>query len=188
MASTTLLQWNPTQANQESDATYLADSQRSGGATNPSLFASVLANKAFNQWSNYLFALFTAFANKGFGTSDANITTLISQCANFLTTADVKPDLAYVLYAPTLVLDASTANGFQITLTGNLSFTITGLTVGQPITLAFTQDGVGGRVVTFPSNVASPGTPSGTPNINSVQTFIVLNDNILHPNAPMVVS
>lgn len=188
MASTTLLQWNPTQTNQQNDATYLADSQRAGGASDPSLFASVLANKAFNQWSNYLFALFTAFANKGFSTSDANISTLIAQCANFLTSADVKPNLVYVLYSPTLVFAAGTSNGFQVVLTGNLAFTLSGLVVGQPITLAFTQDGVGGRTVSYPSNVLTPGTPSTAANATSVQTFVVLADNLLHPTGPMVVS
>lgn len=186
--TTTLLQWNPTQANQETDAQYLADSMRSGGATSPSVFDAALANKAFNQWSNYLYALFTALANKGFTTSDANVATLTAQCANFLTTADVRPGLQYVAFAPTLAFNASSYDGFQVTLAGNLSFTLTGAVVGQLITLAFTQDAVGGRTVAWPGNVTGFGTPSVAANSNSVQRFIVLSDNILHPLGPMVVS
>ena len=186
--TTNLLQWNPTQANQETDAAYAADSQRAGGAVDPSLFASVLANKLFFQCTTYLTALFQAFANKGFTTSDASLATLTAQCANFLTSADVKPGLQYVLYAPTLVFDATQANGFQVTLTGGLSFTVTGATVGQLITLVFTQDGVGGRAVTYPGNVLSPGVPSVAAGASSAQLFQVLNDNQLHPIGPMVVS
>lgn len=188
MATTTLLQWNPTQANQETDAAYLADSQRSGGATDPSLFASILANKAFNQWSNYLYALFTAFANKGFTTSDASISTLIAQCANFLTSADVKAGLQIVAFASTLAFNCNLYNGFQVTLTGALTFTLNTPAVGQTIVLAFTQDGVGGRTVSWPSNVTGHGTVSPTANTTSMQQFIVLGDNVLHPLGPMTVS
>lgn len=190
MAGTTnLLIWNPTGANQETDAEYAADSQRSGGATNPSLFDATLANKAFYQWSTFLYALFTAFANKGFTTSDSSASSLVTECANFLTTADVKPGMLYVLFSTALVLDASQANGFQVTLTNNVaSLSIINAVVGQRVIVAFTQDGVGGRTVPFPSNVASPGTVNGAANSNSVQEFIVLNDNKLHPLGPMVVS
>jgi hypothetical protein len=186
--TTNLLQWNPTGANQETDAAYLADSQRAGGATDPSLFASVLANKAFYQWSTYLYAFFTAFANKGFSTSDANVSTLTAQCANFLTSADIKPGLQYVLYAPTLTFNCTQANGFQVPLNGNLSFTLSTPSIGQQILLAFTQDGVGGHTVTWPSSVVGYGTVDTTANKTSQQLFIVLNDNLLHPISPMTVS
>lgn len=89
MATTNLLQWNPTAANQESDAQYLADSQRVGGATDPSIFEAELANKAFYQWSTYLTALFQAFAAKGFTTSDSNLNTLAATCSAFLTSNDL---------------------------------------------------------------------------------------------------
>jgi hypothetical protein len=88
MATTNLKQWNPTAVNQENDAQYDADSQRAGGATNPSIFDARLANKAFFQWSTFLTALFQAFANKGFTTSDSNLNTLTATCAAFMTTAD----------------------------------------------------------------------------------------------------
>lgn len=88
MATTNVQQWNPTAANQETDAEYTADSQRAGGATNPSVFQAELANKLFYQLSTYVAALFAAFAAKGFTTSDSNLPTLTAQCSNFLTTGD----------------------------------------------------------------------------------------------------
>ena len=188
MSTTNLLQWNPTAANQETDAQYLADSQRSGGATNPSLFDATLANKLFYQTTTYLYALFTAFANKGFTTSDSSAATLVAQCANFLTTADVKPGLVNVPYATAVTFDASKANGFEVALTGGTTVTLINATVGQIITLAFQQDAVGGRTVALPGIVLSPGTVDPTANSTSVQTFQVLTDGYLHPIAPMVVS
>ncbi len=89
MATTNLQQWNPTAVNQENDAQYTADSQRAGGATNPAIFQAELANKAYYQWSTFLTALFQAFANKGYTTSDSNISSLTAQCANFATSNDL---------------------------------------------------------------------------------------------------
>jgi hypothetical protein len=173
MAGTTnLIQWNPTAAGQENDAAYAADSQRSGGATDPSLFLAPLANKAFYQWSTFLTALFTAFANKGFTTSDSNLSTLTAQCANFLTTSDLLPALQYVNYAPSLSLNAATANGFYIkNMAGNLSIVgIPGLTSGQLIAMYFQQDATGGHTVAYPvSNNASQ--PDPAPNAISVQVL-----------------
>lgn len=183
-----MLQWNPGAVNQETDAAYLADSQRSGGATNPSVFASILANKLFYQCTTYLTALFTALANKGFTTSDASLATLTTACANFLTTADVRPGLQVVTYAGTVVFDATQANGFQITLGGNLSFTVNSPAVGQIITFNFIQDASGGRVVTPPSNMTTLGNVDPTPGLTSTQQFIVLQDGSLRSVGPMTVN
>lgn len=192
MAGTTnLQQWNPTAANQETDAQYAADSQRSSGASNPSQFDAKLANKLFYQLSTFLFALFTSFANKGFTTSDSSASSLTAQCNNFLTTADVLPGLQTVGYAPTLVLDCSKADGFQVTLTGNVtSLTIVNSTFGQTVTLAFTQDSVGGRTVALSTagNLLSPGVIDTTSNLTSRQTFQRLGDGNLHPSTVMTVS
>lgn len=122
MAGTTnLQQWNPTAVNQESDAQYTADSQRSGGATDPSVFLSPLANKLFYQMSTYLTALFQAFAAKGFTTSDSNLNTLTATCANFLTSADVKPLQVLVPFSPAPQFDCSLASSFRINLAGNVT-------------------------------------------------------------------
>lgn len=188
MATTNLQQWNPTAANQETDAQYSADSQRSGGATTGAVFASPLGNKLFYQVTTFLVALFQAFANKGFTTSDANLSTLTAQCANFLTTADVKGG-QNVGFSATPTFDCSKYSTFQITLTGNVTaLTVSGAAQYEQVTLAFVQDGTGGRTVVFPANVLSPGTPDTTPGATSTQTFVQLADGKLHPSGPMVVS
>ncbi len=174
MATTNIIQWNPSATNQETDAAYLADSMRAGGAVDPAVFLSVLANKAFYQWSTYLTALFNAFAAKGFTTSDSNLSTLTAQCAHFLTTADVLPAVQTVPYAASLALNAGQANGFYIApMTGNLTISaVTGLTAGQLVTLSYQQDGVGGRTVTFPSSVVGGAQPDPAPNAVSTQLFV----------------
>lgn len=189
MASTNLLQWNPTAANQETDSAYLSDSQRAGGATNPAIFSALLANKMFYQVTTYLTALFTALANKGFATSDASLSTLTAQCANFLTTADIKLPLVALLFNPTTNFNCALYNGFETTLTGNITtLNVNSPAIGQTITFVFKQDGVGSRTVAFPTNVKSPGDISSAANSTSIQTFMVLIDGNLHPTGPVMVS
>ena len=174
MAGTTnLLVWNPTSANQETDAQYLADSQRVGGAADPEFFDATLANKLFYQMSTYLTALFTAFAAKGFTTSDSSLSTLTAQCANFLTTADVEPAVLNVAYAASVALNAALADGFYIqSMTGNLTITaINGLTPGQIIAMYYQQDGTGGRTVTFPTVFIGAAQPDPAASAVSVQLF-----------------
>ena len=173
MATTNALQWNPTAANQENDAAYLADSQRAGGAVNPELFDAALANKLFYQLSTYMTGLFAAFAAKGFTTSDSNLSTLTAQCANFLTTADVLPAVAITAYAASVALNAAAANGFYITaMTGNLTITaVTGLSSGQIIAMYYQQDATGGRTVTFPSVMVGAAQPDPAANTVSLQLF-----------------
>lgn len=96
MATTNFLQWNPNAANQESDATYGSDSQRSGGAGVGSIFASVLANKLFYQLSIFVTALATALRNKGYTTTDGAtspstaLAALTAVLANLVTNADLQ--------------------------------------------------------------------------------------------------
>lgn len=172
MATTNLQQWNPTGANQETDAEYTADSQRAGGATDPSVFEAELANKAFYQWSTYLTALFQAFANKGFSTSDSNVNSLAAVCANFLTTADQRGQINNLAPSSSVVLDASKYNAWFITLNSNVTISITGMTDGQVITLVYIQDNVGSRTVTFPTTLFTASQPIASPNSVSAQSFI----------------
>jgi len=189
MATTNMRQWNPDQNNQETDAQYAADSQRAGGATNPSFFTSILANKLFYQMSTYLTAMFAAFANKGFTTSDSSLSALTAQCSHFLTTADISAGMVTVGYAPTMSFNCVVANGFQVTMTGNItSLSVIGASFGQVVTLAFTQDGVGGRTVVLPANVVTPGTVDGAAGKTSMQRFQQLGDGKLHPIGPMTIS
>lgn len=173
MAGTTnALQWNPTAANQETDVQYSADSQRAGGATNPSVFEAELANKLFFQLSTYVTALFQAFAAKGFTTSDSNINTLTATCSNFLTTSDFRTPLLNVSYSPNIALDASKYNAWFIPLSGNINLTISGMTDGQIITLVFIQTVAGSPVVTFPVELFTATQPSTGNASCTAQSFI----------------
>lgn len=173
MATTNLLQWNPTQANQENDAAYAADPTRAGGAVDPTVFLSVLGNKAYYQWSTYLTALFTAFAAKGYTTSDSSLGTLTAQCANFVTTADLFSAVSVLAYSPTIALNAAKLNGFYFAnMTGNLTISgVSGLGSGQLILMWYQQDATGGRTVSFPSLYVNAVQPDPAANAVSAQLF-----------------
>ena len=89
MAGTTnFIQWDPTATNQETDAAYVADAQRSGGAVTGQ-FPSATANKLFYQLSTFTTAFAQMMANKGYSTSDANLAALVAVLSNVLTNADL---------------------------------------------------------------------------------------------------
>lgn len=179
MAGTTnILQWNPNATNQETDTQYAADSQRSGGATNPSVFDATLANKAFYQWSTFLTALFQAFANKGYTTSDSNLSTLTAQCANFLTAADIRSNLVAPPSASTITCDMSKYLGFEITLTGDTALTVENNQLGDTVIFLLAQNSTGGYTVTWPSNVLGASQPD--PTANSVSCQIFKSDDVGH--------
>lgn len=87
-ATTNFLQWNPTASNQESDAAYTSDAQRTGGASSGE-FPSPTANKLFYQSSTFVTALGQMLATKGYTTSDADISVLTAVLANLITNADL---------------------------------------------------------------------------------------------------
>ena len=105
MGSTNLQQFNPNQANQESDVAYTADSSRANGiVAGPSIFDSALANKLFYQLTTFMAAFANMMAAKGYTLSDANLTTLQGVLSAVLN----RPDL----YAQ----DTGTANAYVIAL------------------------------------------------------------------------
>jgi len=57
-------------------------------------------------------------------------------------------------YASTVTLDASAYDVFELTLTGNITITLSGGTDGQRVVVRLTQDGTGSRTVTWDSSVA----------------------------------
>jgi hypothetical protein len=69
-AYTNFLQWDPPQLNMETDATFAGDGQRNSGATDPSEFASALANKLFYQATTMSSALAQAMVAKGYSPVD----------------------------------------------------------------------------------------------------------------------
>ena len=92
--SNNFLQWNGTAANQEDDAAYAADAQRTGGAAVDAIFASPLANKLFYQMTTFITALARALAAKGYNVSDADLSTLQAVLSNILTQADTPLPIA----------------------------------------------------------------------------------------------
>ena len=91
----TIIQWNPTGGNQESDAAYAADTQRSGGAlAGQDLFYNT-ANKLWYQTSSMVAALAQALANKGIATDgsnfdDASFANLVTAMSGIVTGRDIQ--------------------------------------------------------------------------------------------------
>lgn len=173
MGSTNFLQWNPGQNNQENDAAWAADSQRTGGATNDEAFPSPTANKLFYQTSTGITALMQMMATKGFVVNDTNIATLASVLSALLTTADIRPNMVLLAFASTVVCNVGTSLGFEIPLNGNVTLTVTGAQIGDEVTFVFIQDGTGGRTVTWPSNFFGALQPDPHLGFTSSQQFKV---------------
>lgn len=86
MASNNFLQWNPNKLNQDNDAQYVLETQRTNGAVS-GLFPSVIANKLFYQCSTMAAAMGEMMKNKGFTMSDAVFADLITSLSHILTDA-----------------------------------------------------------------------------------------------------
>lgn len=82
--SSNFLQWDPSQSNMETDVQYAADSQRAGGAVNPSTFDATLANKLFYQCTTMIYALSQMLVNAGATVSDSSAATLVSTLQTYL--------------------------------------------------------------------------------------------------------
>lgn len=166
MAGTTnFQQFNPGAANQETDAQYTADSQRSGGTINGQIFNDKLANKLFYQLSTWITAQANSMANKGYSPMDTDVNTLEGVLANIVTFADLKPNMVTVPFSSNPVFDASSSNGFRIDLAGNVtSSTLTGSTVGQIVTFYIVSGNPGNYTFAWPSNVVNP------PNVQTQST------------------
>jgi len=95
--SNNFLPFNPNALNQENDAAYNGDSQRSGGAAFNSIFTSPLANKLFYQLSIMVAALAGALTGKGYAPNDGSanpataLTNLQAILANIMTQNDMAP-------------------------------------------------------------------------------------------------
>ena len=198
MATTNFEQWNNAALNQETDAEYLADAQRIGGVTTGSIAPSATMNKFYYQTSTFVAAFGQMLATKGYSNSDASLPTLASILANVLTEADMGAQIISVSYSPTPLFNAASNNGFQMTLTGNITAsTISGASPGKLLAFYFVQDSIGGRTVSWPSSFVGALQPDSTANSVSVQLFrcdlsgipravspMVSNNGIFAPNPP----
>lgn len=185
--SSNFQQWNPSQNNQEADADYLSDPQRVNGAANPSVFPSRTANKVFFQSSTFAAAFGAALAAKGYVVSDNDLGMLQVILSEIFTSQDYVP-IAVTGAAPVCNLASSQAPTFSETLSANISPTVTNVvSPGQRVTFIFTQDGTGGRTVTWPGNVLGGGDVDPTPGAVSIQQFIVFGG-VLRPLGAMTSS
>lgn len=182
--SSNFLVFNPTQANQETDAAYAADSQRASGAGTGSILPSQLANKLFNQTSVMVAALGLMLANKGYNVSDASESALAAVLANIQTNADLRSNMKVLTYSPAITCDVSQALGFFIPLSGNTSITFAGIIAGDKVSLFFQQVS-GGNTIAFANNSAFGGVQPD-PNIGSVsvQVFEANKDGVLFAVSP----
>jgi hypothetical protein len=181
--STNFQVFNPTAANQESDAQYTADPQRVGGGIDGQPFPSETANKLFYQVTTGMSALMDMMAAKGFNVSDANRGTLASVLAAIQTTADSRNPLQNVSYAATLTLNAAAYSGFQIQVSGPVTINFTGQTPGQQLWFMFTQDSTGGHAISIPSAVGEVYYDT-TPNSQSQLLLQVVSDNSMRALTP----
>ena len=167
MASTNFLQVNSGQSNQENDAAYAADSQRTGGFATDATWPSVLANKMMYQFSTFI----TAFANmmvaKNYSPTDTSLSALEAVLANVLTNADGQP--AWAISAPTTTTTLTPNNRpafYGVIATGGpvtINLYSAATAPGQPVTIsktdasgnAVTIQAPGGQIVFGPGGGAN---------------------------------
>lgn len=113
MATTNFEQFNPTQANQETDSQYASDPARAGGVATGTPFASELANKVFFQSSTFITAFASMLVDAGVSTSDANLVTLKTQLASIVA---LLPSPAFE-GTPTAPTAAASTNNTQLATT-----------------------------------------------------------------------
>ena len=186
MGSSTFLQFNSLENNQENDATYLADSLRIGGLLTGSIVPSPLLNKVIYQQATFVAAFCQMMANKGYTLSDANFATLVAVLTNVKTSADFEASLIIVNYATSINFNAATSAGFDLTLTGNVSTSaLSNTSVGQIITFIIRQDATGNRIFPWPSALSNTIPICLAPLSISSQQFIVTSTGII-PITPLL--
>lgn len=187
-ASTDFLQWNPTAANQETDASYSTDAMRVAGASTAAIFPSTLANKLFFQCTTFISAFCQMLAAKGYSTSDASISALVSVLMNVKTASEFLTAIQTVAYASSVTFDATQSASFFLTLTGNVTAaTLSGVTNGQWILFIVAQDGTGNHTFTWPANLSNPGNICPQASTYSIQLFVKLPGvTNLQPITPMI--
>lgn len=187
--TTNFLQFNPTQANQETDAEYSLDSTRVGGAGVDAIWPSASANKTLYQATTMTAALGQMLANKGFSVSDASYAALVAQLANILTTADSTTGIQTLAWSPSITLNAASFNAFAVPLQGTTTLSLTGVVAGRVYVVFYTQNGVGSWGVTFGSGFsANAAQPDPAANLTSAQIFIADASLTLQPIGPLISS
>jgi hypothetical protein len=189
VATTNAQQFNPSQANQETDAAYTTDVTRVNGAGVDAIWPSISANKTLYQVTTYVTALGQMMANKGFTNADTNLAALTTVMSNIVMSSDLPTPLQLIGFSPVVVLNAAVFNGFELVLAGNMQINLTGVRPGQFYVLMYVQDSVGGRTISIESpGVGVFGQPDPTPGIASIQVFVADVTGFLHPATPVISS
>ena len=185
--TTNFLQFNPTQANQETDAEYAGDATRTSGALDGNAWPDSSANKTLYQVSTMTAALGQMLANKGFSVSDANYDALVAQLANLLTTIDLRFGLQNLSWSASIVLNAQTFTAFAVPLQGTTALSLTGVVAGQVYAILYSQDTAGAHAVTFGSGFDANATqPDSGPSVLSAQLFLADATLVLRPIGPLI--
>lgn len=171
MGTSNFLAWDTIQANVETDAQYASDALRMNGAPVGAILPSATFNKFAMQVSTFCAAFGQFLVNNGISASDSSQAALAAAFGNIMLSGNQPAALTLVPYSPAMALNAAATNGFYLSLTGNTSLTISGMSPGQLIAIYYAQDSVGGRMVTFPSNMVGAVSPPSYPNVVSVQLF-----------------
>jgi hypothetical protein len=89
--------------------------------------------------------------------------------------------LITVAYSAVPSFNGANANGFNITLTGNVtgSTFINGTSGGTLVVFRIIQDATGGRTFVWPTNIHNGQAPSPAPNAKSTQAFALNTDGSL---------
>lgn len=185
MAGTTnILVFNPSQANQETDAAYLTDATRTGGAGVDGIWPSNSANKTLYQISTVVAALAQMMANKNFSISDSNYAVLVAQLSNILTTTDLRSGVQALVWSPSITLNAATFAAFAVPLQGATTVSASGVVPGQVYVVMYAQDLAGGHTVTFGTGFGAAATQPASAGV-STQIFVADATSILRPAAPL---
>jgi hypothetical protein len=155
--STNFLQHNPGEANQESDATYAADTTRTGGIVTNQALPSLWLNKVWYQSSTFVAALAAALVIKGYTVMDTSLSTLTAVLGNIMTQADMaiyallnSPTFTGTPTAPTPVSADSSLKLATTAYVKNQNYTI-GVAGG----ILIQYGSGGGTSVTFPEAFSS---------------------------------
>lgn len=113
MADNNFLVWNPASINQLTDAQYLVDSMRTGGAIS-GIMPSDLANKLFYQVTMMASSIASMMAAKGFEMKDTTQAALITALTNILTKADFGDSANTVCQGNDVRIDGLVATPLEI--------------------------------------------------------------------------
>jgi hypothetical protein len=135
------------------------------------VFSSALSTESRQSVENYLtqkyltgFVSVKSAAGSIVGQFDAN---------GKLTSSGASFGFSTLAFSATPVFDASAANTFKITLTGNItSSTLVNVGAGQPLDFIICQDATGSRTMSWPANVKGAMTIGSTASRCSAQSFV----------------